>query len=64
MEKCFEYFRCYKTQCPACDETGETPCWEVQGTLCHHEQTQEVILKHNKSKCRYCTYYKAAAQPQ
>lgn len=58
MEKCFEYFKCEKKNCPAFTEPNSVWCWEITGTHCHHEKTQDIILKYNKNKCKYCLYYK------
>ena len=55
MEKCYEYFKCKKKDCPAFDENQN--CWETENTLCN-DPSVEVIVKYNKNKCEYCQYYK------
>ena len=59
MEKCFEYFMCNKTNCPAYSKAEASKCWETAGTLCHHYPTQEIMIKYKKDKCAYCLYYKS-----
>ena len=59
MEQCYEYFRCHKKECPLFKMPRSTKCWEIDGTLCHHEESQNIIIKYNKDKCHYCQYYKA-----
>jgi len=56
MEKCYEYFSCYKKNCPA-QSDSKAKCWELENTLCNHP-IQNTITKYNHDKCNYCIYKK------
>lgn len=56
MEKCYQFFRCRKKDCPAYENKDQTECWELEDTLCNSPH-QEIMQNHKKSKCHYCHYY-------
>lgn len=56
---CYEYFNCPKKNCPAYTSDDSTPCWKIEGTLCHNSCRQ--ILKDQgrdeRAACELCLYY-------
>ncbi|MDQ7051581.1 MAG: hypothetical protein Q9P14_01280 [candidate division KSB1 bacterium] len=58
MQRCYEYLGCEKCDCVMYGRKEGPPCWEVADTLCNHPAFQ-LIQKANRSKCRFCIYYKA-----
>lgn len=65
MEKCYEYLACAKHDCIMRQRHDNTPCWQVENTLCSHEGVEVMKEKLGGKKedaCAYvgCIYYKFA----
>jgi len=63
MEKCYEYFGCKQTKCPAYQSDDDIPCWDIDKTLCNNPAIKLVTTKNNEPKesaCLKvgCIYYK------
>ena len=62
MKRCYEYFDCTKTECPAYGSTDAPQCWDQEGTLCASEGIQLISdqLGHKKGACAFCEYAQSA----
>ena len=60
MEKCYEFFKCEKTECIV-HKNNNLNCWEVENTLCaSHNNDLNLLHKLFESKkdyCKFCFYY-------
>ncbi len=65
MEPCYEYLGCKKHDCVMFQIKNNTPCWQVEGTLCNHigiETVREEIEGNKEKVCEIsgCIYYQLA----
>ena len=61
MKRCYEYFECKQTDCPARKIPDNKQCWEVKGTLCNSHGVEEIdsILGGRLYACENCSYYQS-----
>jgi hypothetical protein len=61
MERCYEYLGCGMRKCIMYETQDNTPCWEVEGTLCSSHGVALVQSRTGGEKyvCVECLYYKA-----
>ena len=61
MEKCYEFFKCKKTECIV--HKNNMNCWDVEGTLCdaHNNDLKllQKLFENKKEYCKLCLYYQA-----